>query len=221
MLDRYGRNAFGWSLLMARRLVEAGVNLVQVNLGQQRDLGHARQRLPAPEGQALPADRPGRLGPAGRPARQRPARLDADRHGRRVRPDAADLAPEGRVQAAGPRPLGPGADASSSRAAESSAAGSSAPPTRSAATPRPTRRRPRTWPRRSTRRSASRHRRLARRARPPAPRLPRRADQGALVIRQPGRRVGTMPVMPPPQSAAGDHPKRWRERCQPSRQMPP
>lgn len=33
VLDRYGRNAFGWSLLMARQLVEAGVNLVQVNLG--------------------------------------------------------------------------------------------------------------------------------------------------------------------------------------------
>jgi len=32
-LDRYGRHAFGWSLLMARRLVENGVNLVQVNLG--------------------------------------------------------------------------------------------------------------------------------------------------------------------------------------------
>jgi hypothetical protein len=32
-LDRYGRNSFGWSLLMARRLVEAGVNFVQVNLG--------------------------------------------------------------------------------------------------------------------------------------------------------------------------------------------
>jgi len=32
-LDRYGRNAFGWSLLIAARLVEAGVNLVQVNLG--------------------------------------------------------------------------------------------------------------------------------------------------------------------------------------------
>ncbi|WP_166831500.1 DUF1501 domain-containing protein [Thalassoroseus pseudoceratinae] len=31
--DRYGRNAFGWSLLMARRLVASGVNLVQVNLG--------------------------------------------------------------------------------------------------------------------------------------------------------------------------------------------
>ncbi len=33
LLDRYGRNSFGWSLLMARQLVEAGVSLVQVNLG--------------------------------------------------------------------------------------------------------------------------------------------------------------------------------------------
>ncbi|PQO39534.1 DUF1501 domain-containing protein [Bremerella cremea] len=32
-LDRYGRNSFGWSLLMARKLVGAGVTLVQVNLG--------------------------------------------------------------------------------------------------------------------------------------------------------------------------------------------
>ena len=31
--DRYGRNSFGWSLLMAFRLLQAGVNLVQVNLG--------------------------------------------------------------------------------------------------------------------------------------------------------------------------------------------
>lgn len=31
--ERYGKNSFGWSLLMARRLVEVGVNLVQVNLG--------------------------------------------------------------------------------------------------------------------------------------------------------------------------------------------
>jgi len=34
ILDRYGKNKFGLSLLMARRLVEAGVNLVQVNLGK-------------------------------------------------------------------------------------------------------------------------------------------------------------------------------------------
>ncbi len=33
MQERYGKNSFGWSLLMAFRLVEAGVNLVQVNLG--------------------------------------------------------------------------------------------------------------------------------------------------------------------------------------------
>ncbi len=32
-LDRYGRNSFGWSLLMARQLVEVGISLVQVNLG--------------------------------------------------------------------------------------------------------------------------------------------------------------------------------------------
>jgi uncharacterized protein (DUF1501 family) len=33
-LDRYGKNKFGLSLLMARRLVEAGVSMVQVNLGK-------------------------------------------------------------------------------------------------------------------------------------------------------------------------------------------
>lgn len=32
-LDRYGRHSFGWSLLMARNLIRSGVNLVQVNLG--------------------------------------------------------------------------------------------------------------------------------------------------------------------------------------------
>jgi hypothetical protein len=32
-LDRYGRNSFGWSLLMARRLIETGISLIQVNLG--------------------------------------------------------------------------------------------------------------------------------------------------------------------------------------------
>ncbi len=32
-LERYGDNSFGWSLLMARRLIEVGVNMVQVNMG--------------------------------------------------------------------------------------------------------------------------------------------------------------------------------------------
>lgn len=34
MLDAYGRNLFGWSCLLARRLVESGVRMVQVNLGR-------------------------------------------------------------------------------------------------------------------------------------------------------------------------------------------
>lgn len=32
-LERYGHNSFGWSLLIARRLLESGVRMVQVNLG--------------------------------------------------------------------------------------------------------------------------------------------------------------------------------------------
>lgn len=32
-LSKYGRNTFGWSLLLSRRLVQAGVGFVQVNLG--------------------------------------------------------------------------------------------------------------------------------------------------------------------------------------------
>ena len=31
--EKYGRNSFGWSLLMARQLIEAGVSMIQVNLG--------------------------------------------------------------------------------------------------------------------------------------------------------------------------------------------
>jgi hypothetical protein len=34
VLDTYGRNLFGWSCLLARRLVEVGVSMIQVNLGR-------------------------------------------------------------------------------------------------------------------------------------------------------------------------------------------
>src|SRR5207237_897919 len=34
VLDAYGRNLFGYSCLLARRLVEVGVSMVQVNLGR-------------------------------------------------------------------------------------------------------------------------------------------------------------------------------------------
>ncbi len=62
LLDRYGRNAFGWSLLMARRLVEAGVNLVQVNLGNNETwdthgnaFPHLKEKLFPPTDRALSA----------------------------------------------------------------------------------------------------------------------------------------------------------------------
>jgi hypothetical protein len=61
-LDRYGRNAFGWSLLMARRLVEAGVSLVQVNLGNNETwdthgnaFPHLKDKLFPPTDRALSA----------------------------------------------------------------------------------------------------------------------------------------------------------------------
>ncbi len=62
VLDRYGRHLFGWSLVMARRLVEAGVNFVQVNLGNNETwdahgnlFPHMRDKLLPPTDQALSA----------------------------------------------------------------------------------------------------------------------------------------------------------------------
>ncbi|MBM4076177.1 MAG: DUF1501 domain-containing protein [Planctomycetes bacterium] len=59
---RYGKNSFGWSLLMARRLVEAGVNLVQVNLGNSESwdthgeaFPHLKNYLFPPSDRALSA----------------------------------------------------------------------------------------------------------------------------------------------------------------------
>lgn len=61
-IDRYGRNSFGWSLLMARRLVTAGVNLVQVNLGNNESwdthgnaFPHLKNKLLPPTDRAVSA----------------------------------------------------------------------------------------------------------------------------------------------------------------------
>jgi hypothetical protein len=61
-LDRYGRNSFGWSLLMARRLVSAGVNLVQVNFGNDETwdthgnaFPHLKDKLLPPTDRAVSA----------------------------------------------------------------------------------------------------------------------------------------------------------------------
>lgn len=61
-LDRYGRNSFGWSLLMARRLVTCGVRLIQVNLGNNESwdthgnaFPHLKDKLLPPTDRALSA----------------------------------------------------------------------------------------------------------------------------------------------------------------------
>ena len=66
--DKYGRHTFGQSLLMARRLIEAGTRVVQVNWPavangnpMRRCLGHPRRQLRPAEESPLPQ------------ARQRPA----------------------------------------------------------------------------------------------------------------------------------------------------
>ncbi|MGZ0173985.1 MAG: DUF1501 domain-containing protein [Planctomycetales bacterium] len=60
--ERYGRNSFGWSLLMAYRMVQSGVNMVQVNLGNNEAwdthgdaFWRLRERLLPPTDRALSA----------------------------------------------------------------------------------------------------------------------------------------------------------------------
>jgi len=62
LTERYGNNSFGWSLLMAGRLVEAGVSLVQVNLGNNETwdthgnaFPHLKDNLFPPTDKALSA----------------------------------------------------------------------------------------------------------------------------------------------------------------------
>jgi hypothetical protein len=60
--ERYGKNSFGWSMLMARRLVASGVTLVQVNLGNDETwdthgnaFPHLKNNLFPPTDRALSA----------------------------------------------------------------------------------------------------------------------------------------------------------------------
>jgi len=62
LLDRYGRHSFGWSLLMAKNLVQSGVSMVQVNLGNnetwdthQAAWGNLKNYLLPPMDQAVSA----------------------------------------------------------------------------------------------------------------------------------------------------------------------
>ena len=53
-LDRYGRNSFGWSLLVARRLAESGVSLIQVNLGNNETWDTHQSAFPNLKNHLLP-----------------------------------------------------------------------------------------------------------------------------------------------------------------------
>ncbi|MFO0938620.1 MAG: DUF1501 domain-containing protein [Gemmataceae bacterium] len=52
--ERYGKNLFGWSLLMAKNLVESGVSLVQVNLGNNETWDTHQSAFPLLKNNLLP-----------------------------------------------------------------------------------------------------------------------------------------------------------------------
>jgi uncharacterized protein (DUF1501 family) len=52
--ERYGRHAFGQSLLLARRLVEAGVPVVQANMGRVQNWDNHGNIFPTPKDRLLP-----------------------------------------------------------------------------------------------------------------------------------------------------------------------
>ena len=106
--DRYGRHPLGQNLLLARRLIEAGVRLVSVvalvrpgagrQVPERRDLGHARQRRHRHLRRRAGTASAGRCPAATRRSRPCWKTCDVrgllDEHaggaGRRVRPHAAD-----------------------------------------------------------------------------------------------------------------------------------
>ena len=54
VLEAYGRNMFGFSLLLTRRLLEAGVNMIQVNLGRNGTWDHHSSIFPVLKDHLLP-----------------------------------------------------------------------------------------------------------------------------------------------------------------------
>lgn len=52
--DRYGRHAFGQSLLLARRLVQAGVPVIQANMGRVQNWDNHSNIFPTLKGRLLP-----------------------------------------------------------------------------------------------------------------------------------------------------------------------
>ncbi len=99
--EAYGRNIYGQSVLLGRRMIEAGTRMVThlLGAGRQRHVGYARQQFPQAQGDAAaavrrrvqqPGQRPGRARHAGPHAGGRAGRLrplaEGERQRRRARP---------------------------------------------------------------------------------------------------------------------------------------
>ena len=88
--DRYGRHMFGQSLLLARRLVEAGVPIVQANMGRVQNWDTHSGNFKRLKDELLPPLDQGVSALLDDLGLDRPARRDPGRRHRRVRPDAPD-----------------------------------------------------------------------------------------------------------------------------------
>jgi len=82
--DAYGRHSFGQSLLLARRLVEAGVPIVQANMGTMNTWDTHNHNFQALKDRLLPPLDRGGLGLARRSGHPRAARRNPRGHGRRI-----------------------------------------------------------------------------------------------------------------------------------------
>ena len=95
--DRYGRHTFGQSLLLARRLVEAGVPVVQANMGRVQNWDTHGDNFKRLKNELLPPLDQGVAALLDDLTRSRAARRHAGDDARRVRPHAEDRHEQGRA----------------------------------------------------------------------------------------------------------------------------
>ena len=88
--DRYGRNLFGQSILLAKRLVDAGVPIVQANMGRVQNWDTHSGNFRRLKGELLPPLDRGVSALLDDLSYHRQARRNAGHRRRRVRPDPPD-----------------------------------------------------------------------------------------------------------------------------------
>ena len=74
--DRYGRNMFGQSILLAKRLVDAGVPIVQANMGRVQNWDTHSGNFKRLKGELLPPSRPRASRPCSTTSASRRVKLD-------------------------------------------------------------------------------------------------------------------------------------------------